>query len=68
MPPWIVVHTTTDRARAEMIKGALEAEGIAVVLVDKGSSAYPLLGNVDVLVDREQLLLAKHLIDRSYAP
>ncbi len=60
-----VATTAPDIGLASIIKGMLESAGIDVVLRDGGISVYPgvtSLGEVDVLVAKEDLALAKELI------
>lgn len=61
-PVWTVVFAATLRAEAELVLGRLEAEGIPAVLLDRSPSAYPMMGEVCVLVDRERVLEALHLL------
>jgi hypothetical protein len=61
-----VATTAPDIALASIIKGMLESAGIDVVLRDGGvQSVYPSvagIGEIDVLVPRKDLELAKELI------
>lgn len=61
-----VATTAPDIGLASIIKGMLESAGIDVVLRDGGvPSVYPGvtgLGEIDVLVPRQDLALAKELI------
>jgi hypothetical protein len=61
-----VATTAPDIALASIIKGMLESAGIDVVLRDGGTqSVYPSvagIGEIDVLVPRDHLELAKELI------
>ncbi|MBL8009173.1 MAG: DUF2007 domain-containing protein [Flavobacteriales bacterium] len=61
-PVWTVVFAAALRPEAELVLGRLEAEGIPAVLLDRSPSAYPLMGEVCVLVDRDRLLEALHLL------
>ena len=61
-PAWTVVHTAAQRTEAELVLGRLEAEGIPAVLLDRSPSAYPMMGEVCVLVDRTRVLEALHLL------
>ena len=64
-----VATTAPDIALASIIKGMLESAGIDVVLRDGGvQSVYPSvagIGEIDVLVPRKDLELAKELIARA---
>lgn len=61
-PVWTVVHVAAQRSEAELVLGRLEAEGIPAVLLDRSPSAYPMMGEVCVLVDRTRVLEALHLL------
>lgn len=61
-PVWTVVHAAAHRSEAELVLGRLEAEGIPAVLLDRSPSAYPMMGEVCVLVDRTRVLEALHLL------
>ena len=63
-PTWTVVHAAAHRTEAELVLGRLEAEGIPAVLLDRTPSAYPMMGEVCVLVDRDRLIEALHLLQR----
>ena len=64
-----VATTAPDIALASIIKGMLESAGIDVVLRDGGvQSVLPSvagIGEIDVLVPRKDLELAKELIARA---
>ncbi|MBP6697364.1 MAG: DUF2007 domain-containing protein [Flavobacteriales bacterium] len=52
-----------DRVQASLVVGMLEAHDIAAVLMDQQPSAYPMMGDVGVLVERQNLMTARHLMN-----
>ncbi|MBK8341733.1 MAG: DUF2007 domain-containing protein [Flavobacteriales bacterium] len=50
-----------DRVQASLVVGMLEANEIPSVLLDQQPSAYPMMGDVGVLVERRNLMIARHL-------
>lgn len=45
-----------------MLRGRLEANDIPVVLMDQVSSIYPMMGSIDIHVDRDNVLRALHVL------
>lgn len=64
-PDWAPVYQAATRAEAELVRGRLEEQGIEAVVVDQGSSAYPLLSQAAVHVRRSDLLRALHEVGKS---
>ncbi|MBX2972479.1 MAG: DUF2007 domain-containing protein [Flavobacteriales bacterium] len=62
MANWMPIHTARDRHEAEMLRGRLEAHDIPAVVFDQRSSVYPSMGLIEVMVDRDDVLRAIHLI------
>jgi hypothetical protein len=58
---WVVIFTTSKQYEAEMIHGQLLENEIESVIINKQDSAY-LFGEFELLVNREEILLAKTLI------
>ncbi|HRH68185.1 MAG: DUF2007 domain-containing protein [Flavobacteriales bacterium] len=63
MANWTLIHSARDRQEAEMLRGRLEANDIPVVLMDQQSSVYPMMGSIDIHVDRDHVLRALHLLN-----
>lgn len=59
---WTLVLSLAHMHEAELVKGRLAEHGIPVILMDKGPSVYPQLGEVGVYVEREHVLRALHLV------
>ncbi|MBK6541586.1 MAG: DUF2007 domain-containing protein [Flavobacteriales bacterium] len=60
---WILLTSMADRVQASLVVGMLEAHDIAAVLMDQQPSAYPMMGDVGVLVERQNLMTARHLMN-----
>lgn len=62
MGGWALVHTTTSRADAELVRGRLEEHGINAVVMDLRSSTYPVFGELGVYVPDVDVLRALYLV------
>jgi hypothetical protein len=62
MGGWTLVHATTSRADAELVRGRLEENGINAVVMDLRSSAYPVFGELGVYVPTGDVLRALYLV------
>lgn len=61
---WAMIFTTKAAYRAEIAKDVLEDAGITCVLINKQDTAYGgVFGSVEVYVQRENVLRAKHLME-----
>lgn len=63
IPHWTRLMTTAARTEAELILGLLEAHEIPAMILDLGSTTYPMLGEVAILVDRDHAIRARHLLE-----
>ena len=68
MANWTPIHTARDKQEAEILRGRLEANGIPAVVFDQRSSVYPSMGSIEVMVDRDDVLRAIHLISLPNEP
>ncbi len=57
-----LVYTTTQDHMASLIKGALEAEGIEVLVLNQKDSAYTVFGDIELYVPTEDEDRAKKVI------
>ncbi|MDO8965499.1 DUF2007 domain-containing protein [Algoriphagus sp.] len=62
MQSWIKVFENQNQIRAEIVKGVLEENGIAAVVMSKKEIAYQVLGTYEVLVPHGDALAALQLI------
>jgi hypothetical protein len=58
---WILIFSTTDLYKAELIKGMLNENEINAVVVNKKDSSY-LFGEAEVYVMSEDVLKSRHLL------
>ncbi len=62
---WGKVFSTADRFKAEIVKGILDQKHINCVLIDKKDSTYGTFGEVEVYVQRDNVLLATNVISKA---
>ena len=62
MDNWIKVFETGKQIRAEIVKGVLEENEIKAVVLNKKETVYQIFGTYQVLVLKEDLLLATNII------
>lgn len=62
MANWTLIHTARDRQEAELLRGLLESNDIQAIITDQRSSVYPMMGNIELLVDRDDVLRALHVM------
>ena len=60
---WIKIYTTQDRIKGEIVKSALNEQGIPNVVMNKQDSAYVLLGDIEIMVPKEDVDEAYNLIN-----
>ena len=60
---WVKVHVVAQEYEAEIVKGLLDENDIACVIVNKKDSAY-LIGELEIFVDVENAFLAKQIITK----
>jgi hypothetical protein len=63
MENWKVVYVTGEPYLAEMARQVLGDNGIEAVIMDKKDSAYPVIGQIEVMVKRDDLEAAQQLIN-----
>jgi hypothetical protein len=63
MENWKVVYVTGEPYLAEMARQVLGDNGIEAVIMDKKDSAYPVIGQIEVMVKRDNLEAAQQLIN-----
>jgi hypothetical protein len=62
MENWIKVFESPMQVRAEIVKGVLEENDVQSVVLSKKETVYQIFGNYEVLVQRENLILANNLV------
>lgn len=63
MQNWVKVYDYKQPYRAEIVKSALEEEGLNPVIVNKKDSAYDIFGQYEVYVAPENTIKAKRIIE-----
>lgn len=58
-----LVFSTSEIYLAEIIKMKLEGEGIYVVVINKRDTSYNNFGQVELYVNRDDVIRAKYLIN-----
>lgn len=61
---WVNIFSTSKAYLAEMAKDILYDEGIASVIINKQDSTY-LFGNVELYVERDDTIIAKHILEKA---
>lgn len=62
MDNWVKVFETEKQIRAEIVKGVLEENEVKAVVLNKKETVYQIFGTYQVLVLKEDILLATNLI------
>jgi hypothetical protein len=62
MENWIKVFESEMQVRAEIVKGVLEEHGIQSVVLNKQETVYKIFGTYQVLVQRENSILASTIV------
>lgn len=65
---WIKIYTTSNAHKSEIIKGMLNEHGIKANILNKRDSELPLLGDVEIFVEKSNESQAKKLIDEHNQP
>jgi hypothetical protein len=60
---WVIVHTTNQIYKAEILKQLLEDEGIDSVIMNKIDSNY-LFGEIEIYTRPDDVIRAKVLIEK----
>jgi len=61
---WEAIYSTTQLYQAEMLKDLLEASEIISVIINKQDSSYRSFGDIEVYVKRDDILMAKIIVNR----
>jgi len=64
MKDWTVVYKTPIHSRAEIVKGVLNDRGIDAVIINKKDSTIHINhGQIEVMVQKEQVLSAVKIVN-----
>lgn len=64
MNNWTKVYSSSLIIESEMVKAALEGNGIEAVLINKIDSSYLSFGTADVYCQPEDVILAQQIISK----
>ncbi len=62
---WVQVYSSTFLHNVEIIKNLLDSKGIEAIVLNQQDSFYVTIGDINLLVKREQVVLAKDLISKA---
>lgn len=62
---WVQVYSSTFLHNVEIIKNMLESKGISSIILNQQDSFYVTIGEINLLVNRDQVILAKDLISKA---
>ena len=65
MSEWFKLYATRSYVEANIIKGMLEENNIAVVILNKQDSSYVNFGDIELYVPAHLKDIAKQLLDKS---
>ncbi|MEZ5002981.1 MAG: DUF2007 domain-containing protein [Chitinophagales bacterium] len=61
---WAKIYTTDVHYKADMAKDVLAAADIQAVVVDKKDSAYGVFGEIELYVQRQNVVRALHILSK----
>jgi len=59
---WVKVYSSSDVIKAEIVKSSLLENNIQAVVINKRDSSLLVIGEAEVYVKKEDVLMATHLI------
>ncbi len=62
MKNWIKVFESDMQVRAEIVKGVLEEHDIQAVVLNKKETVYKIFGTYQVLVQRDNSVIASNIV------
>jgi hypothetical protein len=62
---WVKVYSSSFLPSVEIVKHLLESKGIETILLNQQDSLYVSIGEIHLLVKREQAVTATSLISKS---
>lgn len=61
---WAKIYTTDINYKADMAKDVLATADIQAVVVDKKDSAYGVFGEIELYVQRQNVVKALHILSK----
>ncbi len=62
---WVKVYSSTLAYNVELVKQILEQKNVGSIILNQQDSAYVTIGEIELYVKREQVILAKDIIAKS---
>ncbi len=61
---WIKIYTSTEQYKINLLKGYLLKRDILTISINKKDSSYLVFGEIELYVKKENVILAKNLIEK----
>lgn len=61
---WVCIYASAELFKAKIAKDILKEDGIKSVVVDKKDSAYGTFGEIELYVQGEFVIKAKHILEK----
>lgn len=62
---WVKIHSSIGAIHVELLKSMLEDNSIKAIILSRKDSMLPSIGEVELYVKNDDVILAKHLIDET---
>lgn len=63
---WVIVHSSMNLQKMELLRHILSENQINAVVLNRQDSIYPVIGEIDIYVKREDVIRAKKIISESH--
>ncbi|MCB0397065.1 MAG: DUF2007 domain-containing protein [Flavobacteriales bacterium] len=64
MGEWVNIFSDTNLQRVQIVMGLLDHEGIQSVFFNQQDSAYPSVGEINLMVNPEDVIRAKRIVEK----
>ena len=62
---WVKIHSSIGATHVELLKSMLEDNSIKAIILSRKDSMIPSIGEVELYVKNDDVILAKHLIEEA---
>ena len=62
---WQCIYFNNQMYKIEIVRAVLEDQDIKSVVIDKRDSSYFMVGDIEIYVNNEDVILAKIIIDQN---
>lgn len=62
---WVKIHSSIDGHHVEVLKAMLEDNSVRAIILSRQDSMISSIGEVELYVKNDDVILAKHLIQKS---